>query len=290
MLSHILVYGTVASATILLIAVGFSLTFGFTGVANFAHGALYLLSGYVLWLLLNNVGLPYLAAVPLTIVLMGLLGAAIYRFVIAPVRGIVLSEVIATFALGVAILELFRWLGFITYQFSIPVFVRGRASILGTSLDYQRIAIVLVAAAVVAALWWFTQRTRTGRALRAVAQDEYTAISIGIRSEWAATISVGLGAALAAIAAVTVLPLGILSINLGYAAILIALAAAVVGGVESLWGLVAGSAILGFTLVTTGVLLGEEWAVLVYLVAIVVMLAWRPSGLFGRTHVLEERV
>jgi branched-chain amino acid transport system permease protein len=289
-LQHVIVYGAVSSATIALIAVGFSLTFGFTGVANFAHGALYLLSGYVLWLLLNSAGLPYWPAVALTIALMGAFGAALYRLVIAPVRGIVLSEVIATFALGVAVLEFFRWLGFVTYDYSIPPFVRGTTSILGRSIDYQRIAIVILAVLVTAGLHWFTRSTKTGRALRAVAQDEYTALSLGIRSEWAATVSVGLGTALAAVAAVAILPLGILSINVGYEALLIALAATVLGGVESLAGLLLGSALLGFTLVVVGVTVGEEWAVLIYLAAIVIMLAVKPSGLLGRTHLLEERV
>ena len=290
MLSHFIVYGAVNSATILLIALGFSLTFGLTGVANFAHGAFYLLSGYVLWMLLFTLGVPYLPAVALTILLFALLGATMYRLIIAPVRGIVLSEVIATFALGLAILELLRYLGFVTYQFRIPVFARGQMVILGRSIDYQRISIVVVAVIVALALWWFTRSTKTGRALRAVSQDEDTAIALGIRSEWAATISVALSAGLAAVAGITILPLGVLSINIGYEAILIALAATVVGGIESLWGLVAGSAILGFTQTIAGVVLGEEWAILVYLVAIVVMLAWRPSGLFGRMHVLEERV
>ncbi|WP_052666001.1 branched-chain amino acid ABC transporter permease [Nitriliruptor alkaliphilus] len=290
MLAHILVYGAVSTSTILLISLGFSLTFGLTGVANFAHAAFYLASGYVLWLLLNSVGLPYAVAVVVTIALLALAGALLYRVVIAPVRGIVLSEVIATFALGIAILEFFRYLGFVTYEYRLPVFHRGQIAVLGRPIDYQRISIVVVAVLVTVGLWWFTQRTNTGRALRAVSQDEQTALTLGIRSEWAATVSVALSGALAAVAAITILPLGVMSINTGYTAILIALAATVLGGIESLWGLVAGSAILGFTQTTTGVYLGEEWAVMVYLVAIVFMLAWRPSGLFGRTHLLEERV
>lgn len=290
MLQHVVVYGLVNSAMILLIALGFSLTFGFTGVANFAHASFYLMSGYVLWLLLNTVGLPYLVAVVVTIALLAVAGALLYRVIIAPVRGIVLSEVIATFAVGIAILELFRYLGFVTYQFRLPIFVHGQLAILGRTIDYQRVSIVVVAVVVTAAVWWFTQRTRTGRALRAVAQDEQTALTMGISSEWAATVSVALGSALAGVAAITILPLGVMSINIGYQAILIALAATVVGGIESLWGLVAGSLLLGFVETITAVVLGDPWAVMVYLVAIVVMLAWRPSGLFGRAHLLEERV
>src|SRR5512138_711492 len=126
-----LVYGLVNSVVLMLTALGFSLTFGLSGVANFAHGGLYLLSGFLAWLLIHQLKLPYPLAVLTTIVAVGALGALIYRVILRPVRGIVLSEVISTFAVGVAIIEFFRWKGFTTYDFSLPVFVSGGTTIFG---------------------------------------------------------------------------------------------------------------------------------------------------------------
>ena len=120
MIESMLVFGLVNSAVLMLLAFGFSLTFGLSGVANFAHGGIYLFAGYLAFFLLRTVGLPYFVAVILTIIITSLLGAAIYKLVVIRVRGIILNEVIATFAIGISMLELFRWLGFVTYEYSLP--------------------------------------------------------------------------------------------------------------------------------------------------------------------------
>ncbi|HSM68872.1 MAG TPA: branched-chain amino acid ABC transporter permease [Xanthomonadales bacterium] len=290
LIATILIYGLVNSVILILTALGFSLTFGLSRVANFAHGGIYLLSGYVTWMLLKRVGLPYPAAILLTILATGLLGALIYRFLLMRVRGIELSEVIATFAAGVAILELFRWLGFVTYEFNLPPFVQGQVRILGVFVDYQRLLIIAVGLALAVLLYLFSHHTRTGLALRGMAQDEYTALTLGIESDWAAMLSVALGSSLTAVAAVSILPLGIISINVGYDVLLVALAVAVVGGLESTMGLVISGVILGFSMVITSNYLGPHWMMVVYLVAIVLVLAIRPSGILGQFKEIEERV
>lgn len=288
--ANVLIFGLVNSAILALTAMGFSLTFGLSGVANFAHGGLYLMSGYLSWIMLNRLGLPFILSTVLAVLLTAFLGALIYRLILMPVRGIVLSEVIATFAVGVAILELFRWMGFVTYEFNLKPFARGSVEVAGVSLDYQRLLIIGIGVFMAALLWFFTHRTRIGLALRGMAQDEYTALSLGIESDWAATLSLALGAGLAAVAALSILPLGIISINIGYDVLLIALAVTVLGGLESTTGLVAGAFILGFAMTITSTYLGPHWMEAVYLAAIVLVLAVKPSGLFGKSKELEERV
>ncbi|MHB8918895.1 MAG: ABC transporter permease, partial [Desulfocucumaceae bacterium] len=97
--------------------------------------------GYLSWIMLNRLGLPFILSTVLAVILTALLGALIYRLILMPVRGIVLSEVIATFAVGVAILELFRWMGFVTYEFNLKPFARGSVEVAGVFLDYQRLLI-----------------------------------------------------------------------------------------------------------------------------------------------------
>lgn len=290
MIASILIYGLVNSVILILTALGFSLTFGLSRVANFAHGGIYLLAGLVSWILLKRLGLPYPLSILLTILATGLLGALIYRLLLMRVRGIELSEVIATFAAGVVILEFFRWMGFVTYEFNLPPFVQGQVKILGVFVDYQRLLIIAVGLVLALILWFFSHHTKTGLALRGMAQDEYTALTLGIESDWAAMLSVALGSSLTAVAAVTILPLGIISINVGYDVLLIALAVAVVGGLESTLGLIIAGVILGFSMVVTSNFLGPQWMMVVYLVAIVLVLAIRPSGIMGKFKELEERV
>ncbi len=290
LLASLLVYGLVNGVVLILTALGFSLTFGLSRVANFAHGGLYLLSGYTAWLLLRRVGLPYPLAVLLAVLFVGLVGALIYRVILMRVRGIELSEVIATFAVGVAILELFRWLGFVTYDFNLPTFISGEVQILGVYVDYQRLIIVAVGILLALTLYIFSRYSRIGLALRAMAQDEYTALTVGIESDWAATLSVAMGASLTALAALVILPLGIISINVGYDVLLVALAVAVVGGLESTLGLMIAGLLLGFAMVAASNWLGPHWMMVVYLVGIILVLAIRPSGILGKFKELEERV
>jgi branched-chain amino acid transport system permease protein len=286
----LLIYGLVNSVILILGALGFSLTFGLSRVANFAHGGLYLFAGFATWLLLNRLKLPYGLAIVVAIALTSVLGALIYRLILQRVRGIELAEVIATFALGVAIIETFRSLGFVTFEFNLPPFVRGGTRILGVAIDYQRLVIIGVGLLLALLLWVFTHHTKIGLALRGMAQDEHTALALGIESDWAATISVALGSALTAVAALATLPLGIISIDQGYQVLLIAISVAVLGGLESTLGLVIGGLILGYSQVIAANFLGTQWQTAVILLAIVVMLAIRPSGLFGRFKELEERV
>lgn len=289
-MTSVLVYGLVNSATLILIALGFGLTFGLSRIPNFAHGGIYLLSGLVTWMLVRQLELPYALGIALAILGAAALGALIYEVVLRRVRGIELSEVIATFAVGVAIIETLRSLGFVTYEFNLRPFVRGQVEIVDVFVDIQRLLIVATALVLAVLLWLFSRYTKVGLALRGIAQDEETAISLGIGSDWAGRLSVAIGSALAAIAAVAILPLGIISIGLGYDALLVAVAVAVLGGLESTIGLVVGGLLLGYSQVVAANLLGTQWQTVVYLAAIVVVLAVRPSGIFGRSHELAERV
>jgi branched-chain amino acid transport system permease protein len=289
-ISSIIVYGLVNSVILALIAIGFSLTFGISGVANFAYGAFYLLSGYLTWMLLHYAGLPLALAVPATIAIIGLLGFLIYWVILLRVRGIVLSEVIATFALGVGMLEFFRWKGFVTYEFTLPYFKKGMILIAGVPVDYQRLFIIGIGLALVLFLYVFTHHTRIGWSFRGIAKNERTAISLGIESDWTAALSLAFGSAMAAVAAISILPLGIISINLGYDVLLIAVAVGIVGGLESVPGILVASLILGYAQIITSMYLSAEWMMVVYLAAIVLVLAIKPSGLFGKFKELEERV
>ncbi|MCX8205510.1 MAG: branched-chain amino acid ABC transporter permease [Candidatus Nezhaarchaeota archaeon] len=290
LLLNVLIYGLINSVILALMTLGFSVTFGVSRVANFAYGGFYLFGGYTTWLLLNHLRLPYPVAILLSIIMTGLLGALLYWAVLLRVRGMVLSEVIATFAIGVAILEFFRWAGFVTYEFNLPFFIKGGVEIGGVVVDYHRLIIVGIGLALFLFLWFFTHHTRIGLSFRAIAQEERTALTFGISSDWTAMLSVAFGSALATVAAIAVLPLGIISINVGYEVLLIVLAVSVLGGLESIWGAVAAGFILGYAQTITATLFAPEWMAVVYLAAILIVLIVRPSGILGKFKELEERV
>jgi branched-chain amino acid transport system permease protein len=285
-----IVYALINSVILALIAIGFNLTFGISGVANFAHGAFYILSAYTTWMLLNFAGLPFFISAIISILLTALLGALIYRFVLLRVRGQVLSEIIATFGLGLAILELFRYFGFVGFEYTLPVFIDKSVMIAGTYVDMQRILVVTVGVVIVLALWFFTHHTAIGLAFRGIAQDERTALSLGINSDRIATLSVSLGAGLAAVAATIIIPLGSIAPSEGYDILIKSLAVCIIGGLGSTGGVIAASFLIGFAERFTDSYISSHWTMIVSLAALLIVLVFKPSGIFGKQKELEERI
>ncbi|HDM10879.1 MAG TPA: branched-chain amino acid ABC transporter permease [Desulfobacteraceae bacterium] len=290
MLIGTLVYGFVNSAILALVAMGFNLTFGISGVANFAYGAVYIFSGFFAWILLNSAGLPYIVCVIGAIVGAGILGILMYYTVILRVKGIALSEVMATFGLGLAIMELFRYFDFVGFRYTLPIFFDGSLSMGEVYIDYQRLIIALIAIALTTFLYFFTRYTKIGLAFRAIAQDERTALTFGIESDRIGALSMAFGSALAAVAAIVILPLGTIAVEGGYEVLINALAVCIVGGLGSTVGILVASVLIGYAQTFTANYLEPHWMILVSLIAIAVILTIKPSGLFGKQKELEERV
>jgi branched-chain amino acid transport system permease protein len=290
MLANTIVYGFVNSVILMLVALGFNLTFGISGVANFAYGALYILGALLCWIFFNSLGLPFILAVILAVALTAVAGALMYQFILLRIRGMALSEVIATFGIGLAILELLKYLGFIGFEYSLPVFIDHSIEFGQVIIDMQRIFIVIIGVAMAAFLWFFTHHTRTGLRFRGIAQDERTALSLGINSDRVAMLSVAFGAAYAAVAAIVILPLGTINVEQGYSVLINALAVCIVGGLGSTAGVVVASFLIGYGQTFTVTYLESHWVMLVPLIAILAILVIKPSGLFGVQKELEERI
>jgi len=286
----VLIYGLISSITLALMAIGLSFTFGVSGIANFAYGGLYIFSAYITWQLLNAAGLPYFVAIVISVLATAGLGALVYWLVLLRVRGQVLSEVIATFALGVGILELLRWSGLTGYGFKLPRFADGDVEIMDIVIDYQRLIVVIIGLGLVVFIYLFTRYTKLGRSFRAIAQNERTALSFGVESDWTAMLSLAFGSALGAVAAVTLMPLSIVMVEEGANVLIFALAVGIIGGLESIPGVIVASFILGYAQVITATYLSPHLIMVVALAAIIAVLLIKPSGLFGKSKELEERV
>jgi branched-chain amino acid transport system permease protein len=286
----VLIYGLTNSTTLILITIGFSLTFGIRGIANFAYGAFYVMGAYITWQLANSLGLPYYFAIAISITVTGLLGAILYWIVLSRIRGVVLSEVVATFGLGVCMLEFFRSIGLTGHSYRLPSFADGSLEILGVYIDFQRLLIIGLGLTLVLFLWFFSHRTKIGLAFRAVAQNEHTALCFGIESENTAMLSMGIGSALAAVAAVAIVPLSLIQVVEGNNILILALSVGIVGGIESTVGIIMASVIIGYAQIIVATFLNPHYTMIVMLTAIILVLLLRPSGLFGKFKEMEERV
>jgi branched-chain amino acid transport system permease protein len=286
----ILIYGTINSIALALMALGFALVYGISRVPNFAHGALYVITGFITWSFLRTMGFNYLLSIVLAMIVIGVVGALIYQFVLIRVRGMAISEIIASYAIGLAILEGLRWGGFKGTTYTLPVFIEGSINIWDVPVDLHRVLVVGIGAGVVALLWLFTHYTRIGLALRGMAQDERAALMLGIDSDIMALVAMASGAMLAGLAGIVLLPLGNIVVEKGYDVLIQAIAVCIVGGLGSWMGAVLAAFLIGFAQILTVVYLGAHFQMVVALLAIILTLILRPSGLFGQQKELEERV
>jgi branched-chain amino acid transport system permease protein len=292
----ILIYGTVNSIVFALIAVGFSLVYGVSRIPNFAHGSVYVLVGFLTWSFINDLKLNYALAVLISLIIASIIGLIIYRFILIRLRGLPTSEIIASFAVSLIILEGLRmqgiagFKGFIGPFYVLQPFIDGKISIFGVFVDYQRLVIIAGGVVILVFLWVFTHHTKTGLSLRAIAQDEQAAMMLGVNSDRTAMISLAIGSALAGLAAVLILPLGNIAAEQGYRVLVYALAVCIIGGLGSWAGTILASFVLGFSMITSTALFGALWENVVLIGTIILILLFKPSGLMGKQKELEERV
>lgn len=292
----ILIYGTVNSIVFALIAVGFTLVYGVSRIPNFAHGSIYVLVGFLTWSFINDLGLCYALSVIISLIIASVVGLIIYRFILIRLRGLPTSEIIASFAVSLIILEGLRmqgiagFKGFIGPFYVLKPFVDGKISVFGVFVDYQRLIIICGGVFILTLIWLFTHHTKAGLSLRAIAQDEQAAMMLGINSDRAAMIALSIGSALAGLAAVLILPLGNIAAEQGYKVLVYALAVCIIGGLGSWAGTILASFVLGFSMITSTVLFGALWENVVLVGTIILILLIKPSGLMGKQKELEERV
>lgn len=285
-----ILYGLINSAILAVMALGFNLTFGISGVANFAYGAIYVVSGFLTWSLMNKLHLPYAISALATIVIVGIAGVYLYRLILKRIRGLVISEVIATLGISIVLLELLRYIGFIGFNYSLPVFIKGSVELFDAYVDIQRLLIIAFGILLLLGLYLFTRYTKIGLAFRGIAQEEHTSLSLGINPDRVASWSMGLGSALGAFAAIAILPLGTITVDGGYDVLINALSVCIVGGLGSTFGVIIASFIIGYAQTITATYLSPHWTMIVSLLAILIILAFKPSGLLGHQKELEERV
>ena len=293
---EIIIYGAINSIVFALIAVGFSLVYGVSRIPNFAHGSIYVLVGFLTWSFLNDLKIPYWAAILSSLVIAAALGLAIYRFVLMRLRGLPTSEIIASFAVSLIILEGLRmqgiagFKGFIGPFYVLPPLIEGKILVMGVFVDYQRLIIMGGGISMLLFLWAFTHYSKMGLSLRAIAQDEQAAMMLGINSDRVAMVALAIGSALAGLAAVLILPLGNIAAEQGYRVLIYALAVCIIGGLGSWAGTILASFVLGFAMIISTSLFGALWESVVLVGTIILILLVKPSGLLGKQKELEERV
>ena len=282
MLQDILVTGLVNGGVYALLAVGFSLIFGVARIVNIAHTGFYMLAAYCFYALLVKGGLGFAVSGVIAVASVTLLSLLCYRLVIEPVREHESAVLIATIALALIFQELML-LTFGGHYLGIPSTLEGSLRLLGVSIPHQRLLILLVAAAMLAIVWFVLYRTRLGLAIRATANDLEVASLMGMDVHRVAMAAVALSVALAAIAGVVVAPVFVVDPFMWLSPLVTMLAIVVLGGLGSLKGSLIGALIIGYVEAITVFALpaGAYLKGAVALLIMVAVLLARPEGLFG---------
>lgn len=264
-----------------LVAVGFLLLYRATGVVNFAHGDLVTLGTYLAFWAITSLGLPILGGYAVALAAMFCVGVAVERLAYAPLRRrpeIVVG--VATLGAGIVLRSVLSlWQG--SDPKSLPSPAGNRVLRLGgVVFSYQRLGILVVVTAVFAGLYLLLRRTSFGRQVRAMAADPQAAQLLGVRTRRLSMLSFGLSAALAGVAGILVAPTMAFDLNYGFSIMLLAFAAAILGGFGSLPGVACAALLLGVVQQLVGGYLTPNYNTALPYLLLVVGIAVRPKGLF----------
>ncbi|HEU4922997.1 MAG TPA: branched-chain amino acid ABC transporter permease [Burkholderiales bacterium] len=282
MLQDIFVTGLVNGGVYALLAIGFSLIFGVARIVNIAHTAFYMLAAYCFYSLLTKTGIGFVLSAIIAVGAVTLLSVVCYRLVIEPVREHEAAVLIATIALALIFQEVMLYT-FGGHFLGIPSTLEGAVRFLGVTIPYQRLLILVVAAAMLIIVWFVLYRTRLGLAIRATANDLEVANLMGMNVHRVAMATVAISVALAAVAGVVVAPVFVVDPFMWLAPLVTMLAIVVLGGLGSLKGSLIGALIIGYVEAITvfAVPAGAYLKGAVALMIMVAVLLARPEGLFG---------
>jgi branched-chain amino acid transport system permease protein len=274
--------GLMTGALYALVALGLTLIYGVLHIINFAHGALLTAAMFAAFFAYRLLGLdPYIAAVILT-PLFFLLGYGLQRFVIGPAshgddRNILLVTLGLAVVIENALLYTFRAdTRTINLPYAFDVVEIGTAF-----LAVPRVVAFGATIVVALCLWLIMQWTDTGRAIRAVAKEKLGAELAGIKVAHIYAVTFGLGTACLAIAACLLIPSYYVNPGAGNAFVLIAFTVVVLGGMGSVVGALLGGLFVGVVESLSGLYLGESLGQIGIFVMFILVLLFRPNGLFG---------
>lgn len=283
-----LLSGVVTGCVYALIALALVIIFKSTDVINFAGGEVVMIGGYLAMFVLLYLQWPYYAVFPLVILASFAMGALFDRFVLNRVLGrslpgqsIVVSMVIATVGLSYVLKGAVRVIPFTEEVRRLPPLFSGDPIFIGPAiLQQQDIAIVVIAVLFMLAWWVFFSLTLTGKALRATSQNPRAAALAGIPVRRMRMMAWGIATSLAAVAGILLGPKLLMTPDMGIIVVL-AFAAAIVGGFHNLPGCVVGGILLGVLQNLVGVYISSRAIAVTPFVVIMLVLAIRPQGLFG---------
>jgi urea transport system permease protein len=283
-------YGLSLGSVLLLAAIGLAITFGVMGVINMAHGEMVMLGAYTTFVVQEflRANAPHLLdmsltfALPLAFLFTALVGVGIERGIIRFLYGRPLETLLATWGISLILQQAVRtWFGPTNREVSSPSYMSGAFDVMGVSITWGRLWIIVFTLIVFFALLLALKYTSMGLHMRAVTQNRRMASAMGIRTPWVDAMTFGLGSGLAGIAGVALSQIDNVSPNLGQTYIIDSFMVVVFGGVGNLWGTLVSAFALGVANKFLEPVAGAVLAKIFILVLLILFIQKRPRGLFA---------
>jgi branched-chain amino acid transport system permease protein len=273
--------GLALGSLLMILSSGLAMIYGLRGVANFAHGALYMSGAYIAYSVSDRLGFGVaILVVPLALAVIGVVLELCFFRPLQHRSHIELGLITFGLALIVERVVILIW-GEKTLRVVPPGFLQGTSSVFGVDYPSYRLAIIVIALVLAAALILWLRLSTVGLHIRAASQDIETASIMGINVDKVSLIVVSLGSALAGLSGALAAPYIALDPGMGNAFLITVLIVVVVGGIGSIAGaMVAGMGLGVIQTVTT--VWSPSFAVLVPYLALTIVLLWRPTGLAGK--------
>ena len=274
--------GIVSGMILALVASGLTLIFGIMDVVNFAHGDLFMLGAYIGVISLATTGNFWVALIGASLAI-AVLGAAIQLTALRPLLGRdPLTTILATFGVSLVIQNAALWyFGPVARKIQEPF--TGQFTLFHLQYPWYRIAIAVLSAAIIGALYLFLKYGTYGIWIRATTQDRVMASAMGIPVPWVHTAVFAIGSAMAAASGVLFGPLVGVSHAMGLDVILRAFIVVVVGGMGNLGGSILAAIFVSMLEAFASIWVSPAQAVIVSFVALILTLLFRPTGLFVPT-------
>ncbi len=278
--------GLVIGATYALIAIGLTLIFGMMRVVNFAHGEFYMLGGYVAVTLASALKLGFFIAVPLSMIIVAVVGLAFERLLLRRLRRAdLLSTAIMTIGLSITMQNIVLQIWGPKPAQTPDPFSGYVVSMLGVDVTALRIFTLLVAVLLICVLAYMLKHTKLGRTLRATFQARDAAALQGIDVDWVFSLVFAIGVALAAAAGAMLSAVFVVSTDMGNMANLKSFAVVILGGLGNIPGAIVGGFLLGVAESLTSAYISTGYKDGVSFLILILALLVRPHGLFGREEV-----
>jgi branched-chain amino acid transport system permease protein len=280
MIEQNLLNGLMSGWIYILVALGLTLVLSIVGIVQLAHGEVYMIGAYSTYYFCVALGLNFFLSLIISIFLVGLLGVFLERFFLRPFRDDVEGAIVSTIALILILQTAVVAIAGVGYK-DIPSPIQGVLTVLGARLSWERLITILASMVLVSALLIFIKKTRIGQAMVAVSENREVAALQGINVNRVSSVAMFLGCGLAAAAGALTGAIFDLSPFMGGFALMKGIAVIIVGGLGSIPGAIIGGLILGLVDGVVTSLFSVQVAGITGLVVIILILLFRPQGLFG---------